>query len=213
MLIDGLIVTYEELATLGLTILVVLLTLWLFTRPAKGHKKKWLPYLSRGIMAVAVAASLTRQLIATPEKGSTFPMYLGYYFLLNGVISLQVARSAPENTKETLAAIASGVGGLWLIIAYPLNIYHVTGVATNLGRFIFSTIVIVIGLLQVQGAVRTTPQPIVKHADAAFGFLEVILGLVVIATPIDWEANAVAFVWAVLISIYMLCVAHRLRKM
>jgi len=210
---DGLVVTSEDLAILGLTILVVLLTLWLFTRPPKGHKKKWLPYLSRGIMAVAVAASLTQQLIAPPEKGSTFPVYLGYYFLLNGVLSLQVARSIPENAGETWTAIASSVGGLWLIIAYPFNVYHRIGVATNLGRFIFSTIVIVIGILQVQGTVRMTPQPIVKHADLIFGFLEVVLGLVVIAAPIDWQANAVALVWTVLISVYMFFVAHRLHNM
>ena len=213
MIIYGLIVTIKDLAILGLTILAVLLTLWLFTRPPKGRKKKWFPYLSRGIMAVAVAASLTQQLIAPPEKGSTFPVYLGYYFLLNGVLSLQVARSMPENTKETWAAVASSVGGLWLIIAYPFNLYHLIGVATDLGRFIFSTIVIVIGILQVQGTVRMTPQPIVKHADLTFGFLEVVLGVVVIAAPIDWQANAVALVWTVLVSTFMFFVAHSLRNM
>jgi hypothetical protein len=162
---------------------------------------------------VAVAASLTQQLVASPEKGSTFPVYLGYYFLLNGVLSLQVARSMPKNTKETWAAVASSVGGLWLIIAYPFNLYHLIGVATDLGRFIFSTIVIVIGILQVQGTVRMTPQPIVKHADLIFGFLEIVLGIVVVAAPIDWQANAVALVWTVLVSIYMFFVAHRLRNM
>jgi len=119
----------------------------------------------------------------------------------------------PENTKETLAAIASSVGGFWLIIAYPFNLYHLVGVATNLSRFIFSAIVIVIGILQVQGTVRMTPQPIVKHADLMFGFLEIVLGMVVIAAPIDWEANAVALVWTVLVSIFMFFVAHRLHNM
>ena len=185
----------------------------MFTRPPKGHKKRWSPYLSRGIFAVAVAASLTQQLVASPEKGSTFPDYLGYYFLLNGVVSFQVARLTPENVKETLAAIASSVGGFWLIIAYPFNLYHLVGVATNLSRFIFSAIVIVIGILQVQGTVRMTPQPIVKHADLMFGFLEIVLGMVVIAAPIDWEANAVALVWTVLVSIFMFFVAHRLHNM
>jgi hypothetical protein len=164
-------------------------------------------------MAVAVAASLTQQLIAQPEKGSTFPVYLGYYFLLNGVVSLQAARSTPENAKGTWAAIASSVGGLWLIITYPFNVYHRIGVATNLGRLIFSTIVIVIGILQVQGAVRMTPQPIIKHANLIFGFLEIVLGMVVIAAPIDWQANAVALVWTALVSIYMFFVAHRLHNM
>ena len=188
------------------------MTLWLFTRPAKRHKKKWFSYLSRGICAIAVAVSLAHQLIAAPEKGSNFPVYLGYYFLLNGVLSLQVARSESEKIGESLAAVASIVGGLWLIINYPFNIYRLTGVATDLGRLVFSAIVIVIGLLQIGGAVRMTPQPIVKHANLIFGFLEVILGLVVSVTPIDWETNTIAFVWAVLIAIYMFYVAFRLHQ-
>lgn len=212
MLIDGLIVTSEDLLILGLTIFAILMTLCVFTRPAKGHKKKWFSYLSRGIMAIPVAASLVHQLIASPEKGSNFPVYIGYYFLLNGVLSLQVARSASKKTGEPLAAVASIVGGIWLIIDYPFNIYRTTGVATDLGRIIFSVIIIVIGLLQVQGAVHMTPQPIMKHADLTFGFLEVILGLVVIVTPINWESNAVALVWVVLVSIYMFYVASRLRR-
>jgi hypothetical protein len=209
LLIDGLIVTSEDLVTLGLTIFAILMTLWLFTRAIKG-RKKWFSYLNRGIFAIPVALSLVYQLIVQPEKGSNFPVYLGYYFLLNGVLSLQVARSASEKSGESLAAAASIAGGFWLIINYPFNIYRLTGVATDLGRVVFSAIVIVIGLLQVRGAVRMTPQPIVKHADLAFGFLEVILGLVVIVTPIDWEANAVALVWVVLTSVYMFYVASRL---
>lgn len=212
MIIDGLTVTSEELVTFGLTIFAILMTLWLFTRPAKGHKKKWFSYLSRGLMAIAVAVSLAQQLIAPPEKGSNFPTYLGYYFLLNGVLSLQAARSESEKTGKPLAAVASIVGGLWLIINYPFNIYRATGVATDLGRDIFSAIVIVIGLLQIQGAVRMTPQPIVKHADLAFGFLEVILGLAVIVTPIDWETNTIAFVWTVFTAVYLFYVAFRLHK-
>ena len=73
-------------------------------------------------------------------------------------------------------------------------------------------IVIVIGLLQFSGAVHMTPQPVVKQAHQIFGFLEVLLGIVVLAAPIDWEANAVAFVWLVAAAIYMLYVASRLRK-
>jgi len=77
---------------------------------------------------------------------------------------------------------------------------------------VFSAIVIVIGLLQAQGSVHMTPYSVLKRAHLVFGLLEVILGIVVLAAPIDWEANAVALVWLALVALYMFYVAHHLRQ-
>jgi len=180
-------------------------------KSGKGQRKKWLPYLIRGIMAIIVAITLVRQFVIPGSKASNFPIYLGVYFLANGVLSLKMARSGPDRKREVLAALTSLIGGLALIVAFPFSSYRDSLIATDLGRYAFSAIVVIIGLLQVQGGVHVTPQPILKQAHLVFGFLEILLGIVVLAAPIDWEANALALTWAVLVAIYMLYVAHRLR--
>jgi len=175
-------------------------------------KKKWLPYLIRSIMAIIVAITLVRQFVEPGSKASNFPIYLGIYFLANGILSFREARSEPGPQRGlTLAALVSIIGGVALVVAFPFSSYRDSLIATDVGRYAFSAIVIIIGLLQAQGSVHITPQPIVKQANLIFGFLEILLGVVVLAAPIDWEANAVAFTWIVLIAIYMFYVALRLR--
>jgi uncharacterized membrane protein HdeD (DUF308 family) len=179
----------------------------------QAKRKKWLPYLIRGIMAIIVAVTLIRQFVVPGSKASNFPIYLGIYFLANGILSLREARSETTQTRgPILAALASIVGGLMLIVTFPFSSYRDSLIATDLGRYLFSGIVIIIGLLQVQGVVHMTPEPILKRAHRVFGFLEILLGIVVLAAPIDWEANAIALIWTVLIAIYMLYVAHRLHS-
>jgi hypothetical protein len=78
---------------------------------------------------------------------------------------------------------------------------------------VFGVIVIIIGLLQLQGAVHMAPERIVKSAHVVFGFLEILLGVVVMASPIGLLAGTIAFVWVVVVAIYMFFVAHRLRSM
>ena len=180
---------------------------------ASGSKTRTLPYLIRGTMAIIVAITLVRQFVVPGSDASNFPIYLGVYFLANGILSFKIARSKAEGgVKDLLAASTSIIGGLVLIVTFPFSSYRDSLVATDIGRYAFGAIVIVIGLLQIQKAVYMTPQPIVKHAHLVFGLLEVLLGIVVIAVPIDWEANAIALIWLVLVAIFMFVVARRLRS-
>ena len=175
--------------------------------------KKWVPYLFRGIMGIVIAITLVRQFIEPGVKASNFPIYLGVYFFANGLLSIRIARATPSAGKRlVLAALASIIGGLALIIAFPFSDYRDSLIATDLGRYAFSTIVALIGVLQLQGAVHMTPQPVLKQAHLISGFLELLLAIVVLAAPIDWEANAVALIWTVFISTYMFLVAHRVRS-
>ena len=164
-------------------------------------------------MGIVIAITLVRQFIEPGVKASNFPIYLGVYFFANGLLSIRIARATPSAGKRlVLAALASIVGGLALIIAFPFSDYRDSLIATDLGRYVFSTIVALIGILQLQGAVRMTPQPVLKQAHLISGFLELLLAIVVLAAPIDWEANAVALIWTVFISTYMFLVAHRVRS-
>jgi hypothetical protein len=58
-----------------------------------------------------------------------------------------------------------------------------------------------------------TLRPVLKRAHLVFGFLEILLGIVIIGFQIDWQADAVAFLWVVLVATYMFYVAHRMRSM
>jgi hypothetical protein len=177
----------------------------------KVNRKKWLPYLIRGILGVIIAVNLTQQFF-TPVKGPNLPIYMGLFFLFNGILSLKEARAEPiKSTGSILAALASIIGGLAFIIIYPFTPYRQTLVGTDLGRFVFGAIVIIIGLLQLGGTLHITPEPVLKRAHLVFGFLEVLLGIVVMVSGADWVALTIAFVWVALVAVYMFYVAHRLR--
>ncbi|MGA2784764.1 MAG: hypothetical protein ABSF09_08720 [Candidatus Bathyarchaeia archaeon] len=181
-------------------------------RQGKEKRKKWLPYLVRGILGVLIAVNLTQQFF-TPVKGPNLPIYMGLFFLFNGILSFKEARAEPiKSTGPILAALTSIIGGLAFVIIYPFSPYRQTLVGTDLGRFVFSAIVIIIGLLQLGGTLHITPEPVIKQAHLVFGFLEVLLGIVVMVSGGEWLANTVAFVWVALVAGYMFYVAHRLRS-
>ena len=173
--------------------------------------KKWVPYLIRGILGTIIAVTLIQKFLF-PQKASNWPIYMGVYFLANGVLSFKEARSAPAKASRLiLAALTSIIGGLLILIIYPL--YSRILISTNLYVYVFSAVVIVIGLLQAHDAVHMTLRPVLKRAHLVFGFLEILLGIVIIGFQIDWQADAVAFVWVVLVATYMFYVAHRMRSM
>jgi hypothetical protein len=181
-------------------------------KPGMAQRKKWLPYLIRGILGVIIAVNLI-QFVFIREKGPNFPMYMGLFFLFNGILSFKQARAEPvKSTGLVLAALASIIGGLTLVIVYPFSPFRQTLVTTDLGRYTFGAIVIIIGLLQLGGTLHITPEPVVKQAHLVFGFLEVLLGIAVMAAPVDWVAITIGFVWVTLVAIYMFYVVHRLRS-
>jgi len=175
-------------------------------------KKKWLPFLIRGIMGIVIAATMVRDLFATAKTATNLPMYLGVYFIANGVLSLKLARAETTDKSKLLAPLASIIGGLALVVTYPFSSYRETLVATDLGRVAFGAIVIIIGLLQVQGTLHITPQPVLKNVGRVLGLLEILLGVAVIASPIAWQALSIGFVWLILVAVYMFYVAFRLRR-
>ena len=167
-------------------------------------------------MGVVIAVTLVRQFVVPGSKPSNFPIHLGMYFLANGLLSLRVARADPTQGKRNLlAALASIVGGLALIIAFPFSDYRDSLISTDLGRYVFSSIVALIGLLQLRGAVHMTPQPVLKQAHLITGFLEILLAITVAFEPFGKGGgdNIVALVWTMFVSSYMFLVAHRVHAM
>ena len=81
---------------------------------------------------------------------------------------------------------------------------------SEVGRLVFAGIAVTIGLLQIQGSIHITQGPRLSLPDMVFGFLEILLGLVVLASPVGVLAGTIAFVWIVLVAAYMFLVAYRL---
>ncbi|HKM76276.1 MAG TPA: hypothetical protein VJZ32_07650, partial [Candidatus Bathyarchaeia archaeon] len=195
------------------------------TEISKGEKVKartWLPFVLRGVLGVIIASTILEQFFLSWKTGAefsvlNFPIYLGFYFLMNGILTFKEAHSTlivtADSRKLTLASLAGIIGGLFLLIAYPFSSYHLTIMSTDIGRSLFGVIVIVIGLLQIQGSIYMTHEPRMRLPDLIFGFLEILLGLVVMAAPIGNIAGSIAFVWVVLVAVYMFIVAHRLHSM
>jgi hypothetical protein len=181
--------------------------------PEKKKNKQWAPYVVRGTLGTIIAATMFEQFLVT-EKPLTefsvgnFPIYLGFFFLMNGLISLKSARSAVADRSRAIAAAVSSItGGLLMIIIYPFSPYRTTLVSTVLGRLAFGVIVIIIGALQVRDRVIVTGQPALERPKIVLGGLEILLGIAVIASPINKFVGAIAFTWVVLVIIYMFYLA------
>ena len=195
------------------------------TEESKGEKVKartWLPFVLRGVLGVIIASTILEQFFLSWKTGAefsvlNFPIYLGFYFLMNGILTFKEAHSTlivpADSRKLTLASLAGIIGGLFLLIVYPFSSYHLTVMSTDIGRSLFGVIVIVIGLLQIQGSIYMTHEPRMRLPDLTFGFLEILLGLVVMAAPIGNLAGSIAFVWVVLVAVYMFIVAHCLHSL
>jgi uncharacterized membrane protein YeiH len=187
----------------------------------KAEAKKWVPYLLRGALGMIIASTILAQFFLSGKTGAqfsvkNFPIYLGFYFLMNGILTFKEAHStlvAPADSRKLmLASLASIIGGLGLLTVYPFSSYHLTLMSTDVGRLVFALVVIIIGLLQIQGSIYMTHEPRMRLPDLVFGFLQILLGLVVLASPIGDLAGTIAFVWVVLVSVYMFSVARRMHN-
>lgn len=132
---------------------------------------------------------------------------------MNGLFSLKLARSAAtDGSRAIAAAVMSIIGGLLIIIIYPFSTYRTALVSTVLGRIAFGVIVITMGVLQIRDRVAVTIQPALERPKIVLGGLEVLLGLAVIASPINKFIGAIAFAWILLVVIYMFYLAYILRR-
>ena len=183
--------------------------------------QSWIPYALRGVLGVIIAFTILMQFALSGEPGTkfsvgNFPIYIGFYFLMNGILTFKEAHTsviAPQDSRRLLlASVVSIVGGLYMLITFPFSTYHISFMSNDVGRLVFSIIAVTIGLLQIQGSIFMTHEPRMRLPDMVFGFLEMLLGIVVLASPVGDLAGTIAFVWVVLVAIYMFFVARRLHS-
>ena len=182
------------------------------------QKRNALRYLVRGIMGLIVAVTLVRQLFYL--KLSNFWIYLGVYFIANGLLSFKEIRSThTKRIGSILGPVISIIGGSIMVVAYPFSAYAATLVPTDAGKFTFGAIVSVIGLLEVLGKVRIAAREVVKNIHLIFGGLEILLGVILIAFPLSWETRlfelawiTIALLWIIPVAIYMFLVAYQIHN-
>jgi len=181
-------------------------------------RRNSLPYLVRGIMGIIVAVTLFQQLFYF--EASTFWIYLGLYFIANGILSLRAARSAlgARMRNSIIGPLISIIGGAVMVVAYPFSAYRATLIPTEAGKVVVGVIVSAIGLMDFLGRVRLTVRPTLSWAQRLFGGLEILLGLTLIAIPISWQSRlislawiSIALVWIVPVTVYMFLIAYRNR--
>jgi len=183
--------------------------------------RKWLPYALRGVLGIIIASTILEQFFLSAQPGATFsvgnfPVYLGFYFLMNGILTFKEAQSTlitqVDSRRLTFASLVSIVGGLYMLIMFTFTSHDPNLMSANsaVGRLVFAGIAVTIGLLQIQGSIHITQGPRLSLPDMVFGFLEILLGLVVLASPVGVLAGTIAFVWIVLVAAYMFLVAYRL---
>jgi len=162
-------------------------------------------------MGAVISITFTLELLGLADA-SNFPIYLGFYFIANGILTFRLARADNSKSGSMLSAVISIIGGLVIVIAYPFSAYRATMIATDAGRVVFGLIAGVIGMLELLGKVRITSEPIMKQMPTVLGGLLLFLGVLFVLFPINWISRFVAVVWTILVASYMFFIAHKLRN-
>jgi len=177
---------------------------------------KWVGFFFRGFMALLISIVLFM-----PDP--TFlngRFYIGFFFLVNGLLSLKIAKQLEPRDKWTIvAAFVSIIGGVVVVLlrvsTLILALYSLPPL--DLGKYLFAPITILIGLFQVQGRVRVTPDlgyKLLAQSSLVLGILEILLGIaVLIYEPVDWQVIIIAHIWIIIVMLFMFATAYLVRKL
>jgi len=177
---------------------------------------KWVGFFFRGFMALLISIVLFQ-----PDPSFlNGRFYIGFFFLVNGILSLKIAKQLEPRDKWTIvAAFVSIIGGVVVVLlrlsTLILALYSLP--PFDLGKFLFAPITIIIGLFQIQGRVRVTPdlgyKLIARRFSLLLGILEILLGIAVfVYEPVDWQVIIIAHIWIIIVMLVMFLTAYRVRK-
>jgi len=172
--------------------------------------RPWVGFFVRGFMGLLLSIGL----FLPDTTAKIAEIYLGFFFLANGMFSLKMVKQIKTQERlATVGAIVSVIGG---IIVTLLKLISPIIDAVDVGRVLFAPLVIIIGLFQIMGLVRVTPELDRRQIRSNFwlGILEILLGIaILIYPPIDWQVKIIAHAWIIIVTFYMLTTAFRLRKL
>jgi len=167
-------------------------------------------FFVRGFMGLLLSIGL----FLPDSNAKLAEIYLGFFFLANGMFSLKMVKQFKTQERlATVGALVSVIGGITVIV---LKFVSPIIDAVDVGKLLFAPLVIVIGLFQIMGLVRVTPELGRRQIRSNFwlGILEILLGIaVLIYPPIDWQVKIIVHAWIIIVTFYMLTTAFRLRKL
>jgi uncharacterized membrane protein HdeD (DUF308 family) len=167
--------------------------------------------LIRGILAISLGTALLIQ----PDKPR--PMlgnFMGMYWLVAGVMSLRWGASGERaGGVPMLAGVIGVLAGLGMLSRSLAPSY----VAEEVFFSILGLVILLTGLLHIFGGFRTGPDQVREWSWTSFllGLFEVILGLMLIASPLTrdiWVFLAVG-IWALIGGAILIGDALRLRRL
>ena len=170
----------------------------------------WYIYLIRGVFAVILGV-----LLFTQRAQWNLIQFMGLFWLTMGVTNITWARSKGREIHlarwSLVAGILSVIAGVIALLRPLLAIYFSNwAIALLLG-----VLVIITGILHIFGGFRISSAYGAQWAWGSYlvGFVQVILGLIVIIYP--WEPVPavwlIASIWCIITGILLLLDARRLR--
>ncbi|MGO9643504.1 MAG: hypothetical protein ACLPY5_02020 [Candidatus Bathyarchaeia archaeon] len=177
---------------------------------------KWVGFFFRGFMALLISIVLFQ-----PDPSFlNGRFYIGFFFLVNGILSFKIAKQLETKDKWTIvAAFVSIIGGVIVVLlrlsTLILALYSLPPL--DLGKYLFAPIAIIIGLFQVLGRIRVTPdlgyKLVARRFSLVLGILEILLGIAVfIYEPVDWQVIIIGHIWIIIVMLVMFATAYRVRK-
>ena len=167
-------------------------------------------FFVRGFMGLLLSIGL----FLPDSNAKLAEIYLGFFFLANGMFSLKMVKQFKTQERlATVGALVSVIGGITVIV---LKFVSPIIDAVDVGKLLFAPLVIVIGLFQIMGLVRVTPELDRRQIRSNFwlGILEILLGIaVLIYPPIDWQVKIIVHAWIIIVTFFMLTTALRLHKL
>ena len=177
-------------------------------------KKAWVGFFIRGFMALLISIGLF--LPNAPARLGE--IYIGLFFFANGLLSLKLAKQLEVRDKWTevpaFVGILGGAAIVLLRVSSPIVAFYSLP-PLDLGKYLFPPIAIFIGLFQVLGRIRVTPNlgyKLLERVSFVLGVLEVMLGIaVLIYEGIDWQVKLIAHIWIIIVMLLMFATAYRIR--
>jgi hypothetical protein len=177
---------------------------------------KWVGFFVRGFMAMLISIGLF-----LPDAPARLgEIYIGVFFVANGLLSLKIAKQLENRDKWMIVpAFVSIIGGVTVVIlrvsSPVLALFSLPPL--DLGKYLFPPITILIGLFQVQGRIRVTPDlgsKLLSRSSLILGALEIMLGIAVLFYErIDWQVKLILHIWIVIVMLFMFATAYQVRKL
>ncbi len=167
--------------------------------------RMWWSFVIRGTIAGWILIGL----MFDPLRVKTGVInYLGFFFLANGLLSMNIARQVIRTRGAIAMALLSLIGGLLVVLDSFLRPDADT-------RYFVGVLAVVAGALQISGQVHITSHRLreITRSNLLLGSLQILFGLGLIFLPTSLITLWAARLWMLATAAVMYWNAYRLRRL